>query len=388
MIRRIALGALTAILAALGVGVLGTFLSGVPVLGLATGFVPPVITWVVLVAVACGLAAFAIRWRHRGRYASVLVAVALAIAVGGTAVTARMVSAVENAGADIDIAETLRVFTDAGSVPDAQLAYSTFDGEPLNVSVYRPPAGGGRAPVLVYIHGGGWVAGARDAKSADMRWFADRGWLTITVDYSLSSADRHLWNVVQSQLGCALVWVANNAAAYGGDPTRLSLSGDSAGGNLAINTAYLRARDELQSSCGGDIPAVSAVTALYPAVDPADFYVNSDAILGDTSRGMAGAYTGGTPAEHPDRYAAIASATHLGPTAPPTLILVGAADHLVPVGATHRFVDAARRAGVDAQLVSVPYADHVFDARTGSIGQQAYRQLTATWLRDHGQGPL
>lgn len=388
MIRRLALGALTAVLAALGVGVLGTFLSRVPVLGLATGFVPPVMTWVVLVAVVCGLAAVAIRWRRRGRYASALIAVALAITVGGTVITARMMSAVENAGADIDVAQTLRVFSTDVAVPDAQLAYSTFDGEALNVSVYRPPAGGGPAPVLVYIHGGGWVAGSRDAKSADMRWFADRGWLTITVDYSLSSADRHLWNVVQSQLGCALVWVANNAAAYGGDPARLSLSGDSAGGNLAINTAYLRARDELRSSCGGTVPAVSAVTALYPAVDPADFYVNADVVLGDTSRDMAGAYTGGTPTDHPDRYAAIASVTHLGPAAPPTLILVGAADHLVPVGATDRFVDAARGAGIDVQLVSVPYADHVFDARTGSIGQQAYRQLTARWLRDHGQGPL
>jgi hypothetical protein len=38
-------------------------------------------------------------------------------------------------------------------------------------------------------------------------------------------------------------------------------------------------------------------------------------------------------------------------------------------------------------LVAVPYADHAFDARRGSIGQQAYRQVTLRWLRDHGQGP-
>ena len=40
-----------------------------------------------------------------------------------------------------------------------------------------------------------------------------------------------------------------------------------------------------------------------------------------------------------------------------------------------------------SKLVTVPYADHVFDARPGSIGQQAYRQLTAKWLRSHGQAP-
>ncbi|MDT5001241.1 MAG: acetyl esterase, partial [Mycobacterium sp.] len=73
--------------------------------------------------------------------------------------------------------------------------------------------------------------------------------------------------------------------------------------------------------------------------------------------------------------------------APPTLILMGAADHLVPTEGTYRFTDQARAAGVDVELVAVPYADHVFDERTGSVGQQAYRQLTAKWLREHGQAP-
>jgi acetyl esterase len=59
----------------------------------------------------------------------------------------------------------------------------------------------------------------------------------------------------------------------------------------------------------------------------------------------------------------------------------------VPVDGTYRFADRARAAGVDVDLVAVPYADHVFDGRRGSIGQQAYRQVTVHWLRDHGQGP-
>jgi acetyl esterase/lipase len=99
---------------------------------------------------------------------------------------------------------------------------------------------------------------------------------------------------------------------------------------------------------------------------------------------MVGSYTGGSPQQFPDRYAAIASGTHISATAPPTLVIVGEADHLVPVDGTRRFVAQARAAGVDVELVTVPYADHVFDGRRGSIGEQAYRQLTAGWLRDHG----
>lgn len=387
MIRRIALGLTTAALTVLGLALLGTLLPGLPVLGLATGFVTPVMSWVVLAAAGCALSALALWWWRHSRYAVALIAVALAITVGAAAVTARMVSTVDRAGADIDLLQTLRVFEKEGSAPDVQMSYTVFGGEPLQLSVYRPTPRSTNAPILVYIHGGGWVAGDRDARSADMRWFADHGWLTISVDYSLSSADRHLWDVVQGQLGCALARIADLAPEYGGDPTRLSVSGDSAGGNLAINTAYLGARGELESSCGGQVPEVSAVSAVYPAVDPATFHANEDALLAGTSRGMAGAYTGGSPADFPDRYAAIASATHLSPDAPPTLLIVGAADHLVPVEATYRFADAAREAGVNVDLVTVPYADHVFDVRTGSVGQQAYRQLTARWLREHGQAP-
>lgn len=388
MLTGVVLACSTVVLGVLALGVVGTFLPEVPMLGLATGFVSPVLTWVIAVAVLCGAAALAVRWRRGGRYPAVLVVVATVIALAATLATAQMVSAVEEAGADIDLIDTLGVFAADDTAPDVSLPYAEYDGRPLNVSVYRPVrAVDGGAPVLVFIHGGGWVAGSRTAHSADLRWFAEQGWLTVTVDYPLSSSDRHLWDVVQDRIGCALAWVVRNAAGYGGNPDRLSLTGDSAGGNLAINTAYLSVRNELESSCGGTVPVVSAVSVLYPAVDPADVWANPDFALGDTSRSMAEAYTGGAPDEVPDRYRAIASQTHLSPRAPPTLIIVGEEDHLVPVGATYRFADAARAQGVTVEVVSVPHADHVFDARTGSIGQQAYRQLTAQWLREHGQGP-
>ena len=385
-IASVAATCLTGLLVAgLALGVLGTFLPGLPFLGLATGFLPPVMSWVIIAACAVAVFALVRWWRRRNWFLGALAVVAMTTLIAATVVNVRMIAAVEHAGADVSLVDTLRVWSKSASAPDTEATYATYGDESLKVSVYRPSGSG--APVLVFVHGGGWVAGDRDAHSADMRWFADQGWLVVTVDYALSSGERHLWDVVEGQLGCALAWVAANAPRYGGDPARLSLSGDSAGGNLAINVAYRIADGTLESSCGGTLPAVSAVSTLYPAVDPADFYANDDPALGGTSRAMAGAYTGGAPQEFAQRYAAIASATHIGPSAPPTLILLGEADHLVPTDGTYRFADAARAAGVDVDLVAVPYADHVFDARTGSIGQQAYRQLTAKWLREHGQAP-
>jgi acetyl esterase len=365
--------------------VLGTHLYDVPYLGLATAYVPWYLPWLVVASMAGAVLAL-IHWRvRRSRVGAVLAVLAAVTVAGASVIDARMIAAVEHAGADISLIPTFGIGVPKHAAPDDEATYGIFEGQPLRLAIFRPTAS--RAPVLVYIHGGGWVAGDLTAHSTDLRWFAEQGWLVVSVDYTLSSADRHLWDVTQDQIGCALGWVVANAPRYGGDPSRLSVSGHSAGGNLAINTAYLSAAGQLRSSCGGTMPKVAAVSAVYPVVDPAGFYDNRDPALGGTSRGMVGSYTGGSPQQFPDRYASIASNAHISAGAPPTLIVVGEADHLVPVDGTYRFVERARAAGVDVELVTVPYADHVFDGRRGSIGEQAYRQLTARWLGDHGQAP-
>jgi acetyl esterase/lipase len=318
-------------------GALGTFLADVPYIGLAAAYVPWYLPWLTVASVAGGVLAL-VHWRLRhSRIAAVLAVVAALTVAGASVITARMTAAVEHAGADISLIDTFGIGIQRQASPDDEATYTTFEGQPLRLSIYRPGGSGSRAPVLVHVHGGGWVV--------------------------------------------------DNATRDGGDPTRLSLSGHSAGGNLAINTAYLSAAGRLRSSCGGTMPKVGATAVMYPVVDPADTYANRDPAFGARSRGMIGAYTGGSPQQFPDRYARISSDTHITAAAPPTLIVVGEADHLVPVDGTYRFAERARAAGVDVELVAVPYADHVFDGRRGSIGQQAYRQLAARWLRDHGQAP-
>lgn len=369
------------------VAVLGMFLPQVPYLGLATAFAPWYLGWLLVAATAGALVAAGLFWRGRGRLAATLAVVAVAAVVGASVILTRMTAAVERAGVQVDLPALLTVGSVRPVAPDAEATYASFDGNPLSLSIFRPTRSDRSAPVLVFVHGGGWVAGDRRAHSDDLRWFADRGWLTISVGYSLSSPTRHLWDVTHDQIGCALAWIGQNAHRYGGDADRLSITGDSAGGNLAINVAYLRADGRLRSSCGGPVPEVAAVSALYPAVNPAAMYDNDYPVTGPRARAMVSAYTGGSPEQYPQRYRSIASMTHISAAAPPTLVLLPQDDHLVPAADTVAFVDRARAAGVRTELVSVPFADHVFDARPGSIGKQAYRQLTDRWLRAHGQAP-
>ncbi|MDF5758675.1 alpha/beta hydrolase [Spongiactinospora sp. TRM90649] len=367
--------------------VTGVFLYGVPYLGLAADLVPWHATWILALPLAG--AVLALYGGRPGRLRAGLLVLAALTLAGTLVIIARMSAALDRAGAGLGPLDAFTVGTEPAAVPDAVVGYSSYQGAPLLLSVYRPAGArpGRAAPVLVYLHGGGWIAGSHADRAADLRWFADRGWLTVSVGYTLSTPARHLWNVTQGQIGCALAWVARHAREYGGDPARLSMTGDSAGGNLAINAAYMAATGRSPSSCGGRVPRVAAVSALYPVADPAGFFDNGDPVRGPDARLMAAAYTGGSPRRFPERYRAIASATYLSREAPPTLLIVGGSDRLVPPEGAYRLAGEARRLGVNAELVRVPYAGHGFDAPPDGMGRKAYRRLTAAWLRDHGQAP-
>lgn len=217
-----------------------------------------------------------------------------------------------------------------------------------------------------------------------MRWFAEQGWVVVSVDYTLSSVQQYLWQTTEKQIACAMVWTAQHIAAYGGDITHLALTGDSAGGNIALNCAYQANAGTLTSGCGGVIPRVKAVALLYPVVSPASFYTNPDPVLGIAARRMAGSYLGSTPRELSAGYQAVASATYIRPTAPPTLLLAGSQDHLVPQQPTIDFAELARRAGIPTRLVVYPCGNHAFDGFFNSLGDQTYRQLFQRWFVENG----
>ena len=119
-------------------------------------------------------------------------------------------------------------------------------------------ANDGLSPALVFFHGGGWVIGDLDSHDVVCRQLADAGALiVISVDYRL--APEHKFPAAADDAIAATGWIAANAGALGIDAARLSIGGDSAGGNLAAVVA-LAARD-----AGG--PAIAGHVLIYPATD-------------------------------------------------------------------------------------------------------------------------
>ncbi len=132
---------------------------------------------------------------------------------------------------------------------------------PLRLRSYHP-AVQPRLPVVVFYHGGGFALGDLETHDRICRRLADASRaIVLSVDYRL--APEHPFPAAVDDAYAALTWVYDHAAELDGDPERIAVAGDSAGGNLAAVTA-LRARDE-----GG--PALVFQVLIYPVTNLADF---------------------------------------------------------------------------------------------------------------------
>jgi len=113
-------------------------------------------------------------------------------------------------------------------------------------------------PLLVYLHGGGWVIGDLDTHDGVCRFLAEHGGCRVlSVDYRL--APEHPFPEPVEDAVAAFSWAAENAAELGADPARVAIGGDSAGGNLAT-AVCIQARDS-----GAPMPAMQLL--LYPVTD-------------------------------------------------------------------------------------------------------------------------
>jgi acetyl esterase len=234
-------------------------------------------------------------------------------------------------------------------------------GGPLDLRIYRPDGDTPARGVVLYLHGGGFVAGsAQDYDGVCSALCAQSGCMLVQVDYRL--APEHPFPAAVDDAYAALCWVAGHAAELGADARQLIVAGDSAGGNLAAVTALL-ARDRHG-------PKIAQQTLIYPAVAPLPEVFETYRRSGDnytwsTCQDLyfGATYLGGQEPAADFRAAPLLAESHAG--LPPALVMVAGYDPLHDEGIA--YADKLMAAGTPASLVDYPTLAHGFITMSGVL---------------------
>lgn len=286
--------------------------------------------------------------------------------------------------ADADIHERramLRLMAEAYGpepVPVAHIEPAAADGPngPVPLRVYRPATDRKALPVLLNIHGGGWALGDPVAYERVCRAYCNAGeCIVVDVDYRRAPEHKHPTALLDCQ--AALAWAAAHAAELGGDPRRIVVTGDSAGGNLAAALCQIT-----------NVP-VALQILVYPVVDASPaadypsrprfgdgrFFLGYEVIKRAEREYLANPQDG-----EDTRVSPILADDATLKRLPPTLVVVAGLDPLLDEGVA--YARRLKQAGVDTTLHTAEGTIHAFVLFAGAIEKgRSTIGLIGEWIK-------
>ena len=247
---------------------------------------------------------------------------------------------------------------DPRNLLDADLSDVTVPGGPsgeVRVRIVRPPGATGALPVIVYVHGLGWVFGNSHTHDRLARELAvGAGAAVVFPEYSLSPEAKYPTAI--EEIYAAATWVAKSGAEHGLDGSRIAIAGDSVGGNMAIATTLL-AKER------GGVSFVQQVL-FYPVTD-ASFdtpsyrqFAEGYFLRRDAMRWFWDQYTTDDDLRAEITASPLRATTEQLAGLPPALVIVAEADVLRDEG--EAYANHLRRAGVPVTAVRYQGITHDF----------------------------
>jgi acetyl esterase/lipase/sugar lactone lactonase YvrE len=240
----------------------------------------------------------------------------------------------------------------AGSfVTTRDVAYIEDGQRHHQLDVYLPEDGEGPFPTLLVMHGGG-----RDKRDLAhwARHFAGQGYAVISINYR----DVNLFDYPAPvrDAFCALAWTHANAEAYGLDATRIVALGHSAGGTLAAMLGTVDDPDLFTAECPHELPKADWLQGAIPFTGIFDY---AGAVQSSPERRpRTERYLGSRLDQDPETWAEASAATWVDGSEPPFLLIHGTRDNIIQTGQSVEFAEILKQAGVDAELLLIPDADH------------------------------
>jgi acetyl esterase/lipase len=238
----------------------------------------------------------------------------------------------------------------------------------LLCDIWRPGNGEDSGLAFIYFHGSGWAAGDKDFLTRPFfHHLTAQGHTVMDVAYRLVP-EVDIYGMI-GDVKRAIAWMKANAARYGVDPEKIVLGGGSAGCHLALLAAYTPHHPELTpddlesadlSVCG--VISFYGPTELAAAYDPWMRQAKSPRRPEDFRyAGRLDLLLGGSPQDVPDTYQLASPTTHVHPGSPPTLLIQGDKDLLVPVDTTRALYTKLVESGVPVINIFFPWTEHMFD---------------------------
>jgi acetyl esterase/lipase len=259
------------------------------------------------------------------------------------------------------------------------------------LDVYRHKDRPQGAPVLLFIHGGGWTIGNKDQQGKPiMLHFASRGWVCFAPNYRLSP--KHTWPAHIVDVKMAIAWIKEHGPEYGADPNFIVITGGSAGGHLTALAALTPNDPGFQP---GFEQADTTLQAAIPHYGVFDF-VGGRSINEWGARRMLERVVMKVPFKtNREVFENASPIFRVNEEAPPFLVIHGSRDSLAPVKTARRFVEKLRAMSHEPVVYAeMPGAQHAFDVfpsiRTAHVVRAAERfadYVYSGWLAERERLP-
>ena len=232
----------------------------------------------------------------------------------------------------------------------SNVTYLTANNWEAKLDVYVPREAGAPNPTVIYIHGGGWVGGAKETSWLQLVPYLEAGWSVVNVEYRLARVS--LAPAAVEDCRCALRWVIRNARQYNFDTSKLVVTGHSAGGHLSLTTGILPPSAGLDRECpGNEELKVAAIVNWFGISDVVDL------LDGPNMKEYAVAWLSSMP-NREEIARRVSPLSYVRAGLPPIITIHGDADPTVPYTHAVRLQEALNKAGVPNQLVTIPGGKH------------------------------
>jgi acetyl esterase/lipase len=243
---------------------------------------------------------------------------------------------------------------------DANIVYRVANNYEAKLDVYKPEAKT-PTPVVMLIHGGGWVVGTKENYSLGALPYLQMGLAVVNVEYRLAKV-----SPAPAAVGdclCALHWIGRNAKKYNFDLSKIVVTGGSAGGHLALTTAMIPSSAGFDNGCADedDEPWTGPGISNRPKVTAVVNWFGITDVLAMLHGPEARAYAISwfdSLANRDDLAKQLSPVNYVRPDVPPILTIHGDADKLVPYAQAVRLHDELSKAGVHNQLYTIAGGGH------------------------------